>query len=149
MEDIVLPPGASQDPADLAAMEMPDMGGFTLAFMIPFERCDVYDELLIKDNPIGASPNMTFTELRPGYFDQDIDPQWRCEVRVQPWMPFFSRRICSFTLCSCNKKSTAVKCCCSCSPLLLRLPASSLAADVGRLRAAGDLRGTILRAYNL
>ena len=43
------------------------MGGFTLSFMIPFERTEVYDELLVDDNPLGSSPNVAYTILRPGY----------------------------------------------------------------------------------
>ena len=60
-----LPRGASRSESDLAPS--PDMGGFSLSFMLPFERTAVYDELLIKDNPLGSSPNVQFTILRPGY----------------------------------------------------------------------------------
>ena len=51
------------------------MGGFTLSFMIPFERTDVYDELLVDDNPLGSSPNVNFEIVRPGYDGYAV--QWR------------------------------------------------------------------------
>ena len=45
---------------------------FTLAFFVPFERLEVYDELLVADNPLGATAeNMNFTILRPGYDPND------------------------------------------------------------------------------
>lgn len=61
-----LPEGATQSMEELDHGS-PDMGGFTLSFMIPFERTEVYDELLVDDNPLGSSPNVAYTILRPGY----------------------------------------------------------------------------------
>ena len=50
----------------------PDMGGFTLSFMIPFERTSVFDELLVADNPLGSAPNVAFTVLAPGYYEAEV-----------------------------------------------------------------------------
>ena len=72
-----LPPGATASAEELDRGS-PDMGGFTLSFMIPFERTDVYDELLVDDNPLGSSPNVAFTILRPGYDGQPVRAHsWR------------------------------------------------------------------------
>ena len=65
-----LPRGASSSWDTIPSS--PDMGGFTLAFFVPFERLEVYDELLVADNPLGATAeNMNFTILRPGYDPND------------------------------------------------------------------------------
>ena len=67
-----LPPGTSQSTEQLAPM--PDMGGFELAFFLPFDRMDIYGELVChpsEKQPLGASPNVAFTILRPGYDPND------------------------------------------------------------------------------
>ena len=65
-----LPAGASRPPSDGLPPQFddsPDMGGFSVSFFLPFERLDVYNELLSRDNPLGSSPNAQFKILRPGY----------------------------------------------------------------------------------
>ena len=64
----LLPAGASTSEEELGPM--PRMGGFELSFLLPFDRLAIYDELLVHPairHPLGASPNVAFAVLRPGY----------------------------------------------------------------------------------
>ena len=60
-----LPHGASHSASDIEPSA--DMGGFSISFMVPFERTAVYDELLVPDDPLGSSPHVDFEILRAGY----------------------------------------------------------------------------------
>ena len=74
-----LPPGASTSREELTPS--PPMGGFELAFALPFDRCSVYDELLIhprRGHPLGASPNVAFSVVRPGYDAHDEVSESTC-----------------------------------------------------------------------
>ena len=65
-----LPRLATRSPDDLRSPRFGrsrDMGGFTISFMIPFERIDIYDELVSTSNPLGSPPNVVITVLREGY----------------------------------------------------------------------------------
>ena len=79
-----LPSGASSSVADLAPV--PRMGGFELSFFLPFDRHELFDELVCHPrtrHPLGASPNVAFTILRPGY-----DPSNEvCEERADGPLP--------------------------------------------------------------
>ena len=64
---------------------MPRMGGFELSFYLPFDRACVYDELLVHPRrryPLGASPNVAFSILRPGY-----DPDNEVRPLARRWPP--------------------------------------------------------------
>ena len=63
---------------------MPSMGGFELSFLLPFDRLAIYDELVVHPrirHPLGASPNVAFAMLRPGYNPSD-EVRARCENAV-------------------------------------------------------------------
>jgi hypothetical protein len=80
-EQSELPAGTSQNAADLTPFS--DMGaGFDLCFFIPFDRTEVYDELLTTapHGPLGSSPNVEFTILRPG-FESKVGAAY-CPMRV-------------------------------------------------------------------
>ena len=69
-----LPPTASHSADDL--WEMPPMGAcFTISFMLPFERADVFEQLLGSPStnvpPLGSSSLVEFTLMRPGYDKRD------------------------------------------------------------------------------
>ena len=84
-----LPPGASTSREELTPS--PPMGGFELAFALPFDRCAVYDELLIhprRGHPLGASPNVAFSVVRPGY-DAHDEMSVGCVRRVTFAQPFY------------------------------------------------------------
>ncbi len=90
-----LPAGASDGDGTFASS--PDMGGFTVLFSLPFSRLDVYKELLIHDQPLGSSPNVTFTLLRPGYTaDAPISPGAVRRVEFGP--PFHGSTVSELTV---------------------------------------------------
>ena len=84
-----LPPGASTSREELTPS--PAMGGFELAFHLPFDRCSVYDELLIhprRGHPLGASPNVAFSVIRPGY-EAHEEMSVGCVRKVTFAQPFY------------------------------------------------------------
>jgi len=93
-----LPPGASTPPTSGQAAsfdESPKLGGFDLSFYLPFSRQELYSELLVADNPLGSSPNVTFEILRAGY-SGEISPG--CVRRCTFAAPFFGTTTSEMTL---------------------------------------------------
>ena len=133
-------PGASSSVEELE-YGSPDMGGFTLSFMIPFERTSVFDELLVADNPLGSAPNVAFTVLAPGYYEAEVSARCsNCARAVD------SRRHarCAF-LCQLPGRSWLSR-----NPLsrALLTPCSLHSAsgtDVARMRSQGAVCGALLR----
>lgn len=76
------------------------MGGFELSFFVPFDRLDIYAELVVNASdrlPLGASPNMVFTILRPGY-DASDEMSPGCVRQVSFAAPFFGETISELTV---------------------------------------------------
>lgn len=71
------------------------MGGFDISFFLPFSRQELYSELLVVDNPLGSSPNVSFTVLRPGY-TEEVSPGFvrKCTFAA----PFFGETISELTV---------------------------------------------------
>ena len=124
-----LPPGASTPPASGQAAsfdESPKLGGFDLSFFLPFSRQELYSELLVADNPLGSSPNVTFEILRAGYSGEVSTPPRRQQHPLH-----------AHTLLACARHTLLA----SHGALALLL---AVRADLARLRAAVHIRRALL-----
>jgi len=87
-------PAAGQ-PAQFASS--PHMGGFSVTFHLPFTREDVFEQLLVKETPLGSSPNCTFTIMRKGYTD-GVEVSPGCVRKVTFAAPFFGETVSELTV---------------------------------------------------